>query len=235
AGAERSAGDPSRLSLWLLGLATALRYSRQPERMEAGLARARELVNLIARTQGEAATIPYRTLVEACYRDLADVVPAQARQALDEGLDYSERTVRLARKAARDEPLAPALASRGDLLMRRAGDRRTMRRAVAAHEEARRRWPSRDAEGRAHATLGYAQALLAIGETVKAEQIAREALTEFVSRGDRYHEAGARLLLARALFAQDRSEALDEHAAAVRLYRLLGCRWEGRRAEAALG
>ncbi|MBI3998221.1 MAG: hypothetical protein HY355_04240, partial [Armatimonadetes bacterium] len=36
AGAERSAGDPSRLSLWLLGLATALRYSRQPERMEAG-------------------------------------------------------------------------------------------------------------------------------------------------------------------------------------------------------
>lgn len=231
----RASGDPTRVSLWLLGIATALRHTRRPEPMEAGLKRARELVNLVARTQTEDATIPYRTHVEAAYCDLADVVPAQAQAFLADGVEYSDRTIRLARKSARDEWLAAAHASRGDLLLRRARDRRSLRRALAAHEQARGRWPSRDADGRAQAGLGYGEALLALGEAAKAEMVAREALGVFTGLGDRYHEAGARLVLARALYALDQSEALDEHAAATVLYRALGCRWELRRAEGALG
>ena len=237
----RAGGDPARTTLWLLGLATALRYSRRPEPMEAGLERARELVNLVARTQDETATIPYRTHVESILRDLADVVPAQAQGFLAEGLEYSERTVRLARKAARDEWLAPALASRGDLLQRLAATRDgpTIRRAVVAHEEARRRWMSRDLYGRAQAALGYGDALLSPSrrrcEPGKAETVAREALPIFLNHRDRYHEASARLLLARALFALDQSEALDEHAAAIALFHALGCRWEAARAQRALG
>lgn len=238
-GAVRASGDPTRLSLWLLGVSTALRYSRRPEPMERGLERARELVNLVARTQDEAATIPYRTHVEGIYRDLADVIPAQAQVFLDDGLKYSDRTVRLARKSARDEWLAPAQTTRGDLLLRRARDRRSLHRALAAHEDARRRWPPRDVDGRAQAGLGYAEALLALPprapEAAKAEMVTREALRVFTDRGDRYHEAGARLLLARALYALDRSEALDEQASAMTLYRTLGCRWELGRAEGALG
>jgi len=233
----RSGADAARMSLWLLGLATALRYSRRPEPMEAGLERARELVNLVARTQDEASTIPYRTHVENTLRDLADVVPSGARAFLEEGLDYSTRTVRLARSARRDEWLAPALTSRGDLLMRLAAldDGLTIRRAIAVHEESRRRWPARDRYGRAQASLGYGEALLSPSrrrrEPARTETIAREALPEFQQHRDRYHEATARLLLARAFFALDQAEALDEHGAAVALFRALGCRWEAARAE----
>jgi hypothetical protein len=236
----RSEGDPAHTSLWLLGLATTLRYSRRPEPMEIGLQRAREMVNLVARTQGEAAAVPYRTHVEGILRDLADVVPSAARAYVGTGLEYSVRTVRLARAARRDEWLSPALASRGDLLTRLAPleDGPTIRRAVASHEEARRRWPARDRYGRAQAALGYADALLAPArrrpEPDRAVAIAREALPEFLTQRDRYHEAAARLLLARALAALNRSEALDEQAAAVALFRALGCRWEATRAEKVL-
>ncbi len=233
-GLVRASGDGDRLALWLLGVTTALRYTRRPEPMETGLARARELVNLVGRTQSEAATIPYRALVEGLYRDLAWVVPAEAGAYLDEGLDYSDRTVRLAKTAARDEWLAQAQASRGDLLLERATDRRSRRRAASAHEEARRRWPARDAYGKAQAALGYGGTLLALGETAKVDVVAREALHVFHAQGDRYHLAAAHLLLARAQYAQDQSEALDEHAAALSLYRALGCRWETARAEGAL-
>jgi hypothetical protein len=238
--AEVRVGDAARLVVWLLGMATVLRYSRQPEPMEAGLARARELVNVIARTQDEVATIPYRTSVEAILSDLADVVPAQAPAFLRDGLTYSERTMRLAQQAARDEWLAAALASRGDLLMRQASleDGRTLRRAITAHEGARRRWPLRDPYGRAQAALGYGAALLSPArkrrDAAKAETIAREALPVFLDRHDRYHEAGARLLHSRALFALDQSEALDEQAVSVELYTSLGCRWEATRAQRAL-
>jgi hypothetical protein len=232
----RASGDSTRQTLWLLGMATALRYSRKPEPMDAALDRARELVNHTARTQGDAAAVPFRTHVEAIARDLADVVPAQARAYLDDAIAYSERTVKLARKASRDEWLAPALASRGDLLVRRSGgDRRAIRRGVVLLEDARRRWPARDVEGRAQAGVRYAEALLAIGEPARAELIAREAIAVFEVRGDRYHTAAARLVLARALLALDRNEALDEQAAAVALYRVLGCRWELKQAEGALG
>jgi hypothetical protein len=231
----RESGDVSRLTFWLLAMATALQHTRRPEPMESALRRARELVNVVARTQGDVATIPYRTNVEVIYRDLADVVPPQAGEYLAEGLAYSDRTVGLARRAARDDWLAAALASRGDLVLRRAGrDRRAIRRAVTLHEDARRRWPRRDAEGRARASLEYAEALLAIGEAGKAELLAREALAAFQERGDRYHQAGAHVVLARALFALDRNDALDEQAAAVSLYQTLGCRWERTRAEGAL-
>ncbi|MGQ0548403.1 MAG: hypothetical protein ACT4PY_01890 [Armatimonadota bacterium] len=234
-GAVRTSGDSSGLSLWLLGVATALRYTRRPEPMEAGLERARELVNLVARTISEDAAIPYRTHVEAAYRDLAEVVPAQAARMLNEGIAYSDRTLRLAKRSRRDEWLAAAQASRADLLVRSARDRRALRRALAAHEDARRRWPSHNAEGRAQAGLGYGETLLALGEAAKAESVARESLGIFMRLGDRYHEAAARLLLARALFALDQSEALDEHAAALALYRALDCVWEARKAEGVLG
>ncbi len=234
-GTVRRSGDPSHLTLWLLGQATALRYTRKPEPMEAGLERARELVNLIARTQGEAATISYRTLVEAITGDLADVIPAQAAEYLADGLAYSDRSWRLAKKAGRDEWLAVAAASRGDLLRRSAAaDRRTVRRALTLHEDARRRWPARDPYGRAQAGLGYAEALLVLHEDAKADLIVREALAIFLANTDRYHEAAGRVLLARALYALDESDALDEQAAAVALYRRLGCRWEASRAGAAL-
>jgi tetratricopeptide (TPR) repeat protein len=231
----RRGGDDARLTLWLLGVAAALQYTRNPESMDRALQRARELVNVVTRTQGEPATVPYRTLVEAIYRDLADVIPAQAAAYVGDALEYSERTVRLARASKRDDWLATARASRGDLLLRQAGaDRRAIRRAVTAHEDARHRWPARDAEGRAQAALGYAAALLAAGEIGKAEQVAREALAVFSAQADRFHEAAAHLLLARALFAQDQDEALDEQAAAVSLYKELGCQWEQRQAEGAL-
>jgi hypothetical protein len=233
--ARRSA-DPSRLVLWLLGQATALRYTRTPEPMEAGLERSRELVNLIARTQDEASTIPYRTLVEGIARDLADVIPAQASSCLADGLAYSERTTRLARKVARDEWLAVAAASRADLLLRAAfpSDRRAIRRAVTLHEDARRRWPARDPYGRAQASLGYVEALVALHEAAKAELIVREALAIFAANNDRYHEAAGRMLLSRVLYEQDQSDALDEQGTAVTLFRTLGCRWEALRAEGAL-
>lgn len=231
----RASSDPSTLTLWLLGMATALQHTRRPEPMMAGLQRARELVNLTVRAQDEAAAIPARTLVEGLYRDLADVIPAQADEYLAEGLEYSERTVRLARRAHRDDWLATALASRADLLVRAAGgDRRVLRRAVQLHEEARRLWPARDAEGRARAGVGYATALVGAGEAGRAELVARESLAVFAARGDRYHEAAARLARARALYALDRDEALDEQSAAVALYRMLGCRWELKQAEGAL-
>lgn len=236
----RSGGDSARASLWLLGLATALRYTRRPEPMEAGLQRARELVNLVARTQGEASAVPYRTHVEGILRDLADVVPSNARAFVDEGLAYSSRTVRLARATGRDEWLAPALASRGDLLARLAplDDGATIRRAIAAHADARRRWPARDPYGRAQATLGYADALLSRArrrpEPDRAEALVRKAMPEFLGQRDRYHEAAAWLLLARALAALDRDQALDAQDAAVGLFRTLGCRWEAARAEQAL-
>ncbi|MDR7523300.1 MAG: hypothetical protein QN168_12655 [Armatimonadota bacterium] len=235
-GRVRASGDPARLTLWLLGISTALRYTRRPEPMETALERARELVNVVARAQGDAATIPYRTLVEATYRDLADVVPARADAALAAGLAFSDRTMRLARRIRRDEYLAAASASRGDLIVRHdPGDRRAVRRAVALHEEARRRWPPRDPCGRAVAGVGYAGALLAAREAARAELVARDALAVFRQQGDRYHEAAAHLVLARALLRQDRPEALDEQAAAADLFRALGCRWELRRAEGALG
>jgi tetratricopeptide (TPR) repeat protein len=231
----RRSGDPAHLTLWLLGVATALQYTRTPEPMDIALQRARELVNVVARTQGEPATISYRTLVEAIARDLADVIPAQASAYLAEALEYSDRTLRLARKAKRDEWLAAALASRGDVLLRHAGtDRRVVRRALTLYEDARRRWPARDVDGRAQATLRHAAALLAAGKAVPAEAAAREALAVFARSGNRYHEAGAHLTLARALLAQDSDEALDEQAAAVSLYKELGCRWERARAEGAL-
>jgi tetratricopeptide (TPR) repeat protein len=232
----RASKDPMRQTLWLLGMATALRYTRKPEPMATALERARELVNLTARTQGEAASVPFRTHVEAIGRDLADVIPSQAQAYLDEALAYAERTVRLARAAARDEWLAPALASRGDLLVRRSvGHRGEVRRGRRLLEEARRRWPLHDAEGLAQTGVRYAEALLISGDPSGAERIAREALAVFEVRGDRYHAAGAHLVLARALLALDRDEALDEHAAAVALYHRLGCRWELTRAERALG
>jgi len=233
--AARASGDPGTLSLWLLGIATALRYTRRPEPMEAGLARARELVNVIARTQSEEATIPYRTHVEAISCDLADVVPASAAEYVGDGIAYSDRTVRLARKSTREEWVAAAHASRGDLLFRRARDRLSLRRALAAHERARQHWPGRDNQGRAQAALGYGDVLFALGQATKTEAVAQDALKVFTDLADRYHEAAARLLLARALFALERSEALDEHAAATSLYHALGCRWEARRAEEALG
>lgn len=234
-GQVRALRDPTRLTIWLLGFSTALRYSRRPEPMEVGLERARELVNVVLRTQGEAATIPYRTHVEAILLDLADVVPAQADAYLSDGLQSSERTVRLARGAAQDESLAPALASRGDLLRRRgpAGDRRAARRAVALHQEAQRRWVARDPYGRAQAALGFGQALLAAGEAGRAALLGRESLAVFAKEGDRYHQAAARLLVSRALFALGRDEALEEQAQAVAIYRALGCRWECSRAEGA--
>lgn len=232
----RASGDPSRLILWLLGLATALRFTRRPEPMETGLVRARELVNLTARTLDEDATVPYRVHVEALYRDLADVVPAQAAGCAAEGLAYSDRTMRLARRAAREEWLAVAAASRGDLVLRsgRPGDRRALRRAVVLHRDARRRWPEGHHEGRAQAGLGYAEALLAVRRPGEAEPVVREALAVFVAGGDRYHEAAARLRLAQVLSALDRTEALEEQAAAAALFRTLGCRWELARAEEVL-
>lgn len=231
----RSAGDDARLILWLLGMATALRYSRRPEPMEAGLARARELVNVVGRTQDEATTIPYRTLVEALYRDLACVVPAQADHYLASGLQYSDRSLRLVRRAAGNAWVAQARASRGDLLLERATDHRSRRAALAAHEEARRRWPARDRYGRAQAGIGYARALLSLNEAARAASAIGEVLPVFDAQGDRYHEAAARVVLARALYAQDQSDALDEQAAALALFRALGCRWELARAEEALG
>jgi hypothetical protein len=224
--AVRAAHDPARLEAWLLGLATALRYTRQPEAMEAGLTRARELVNVTARTQSEDAAVPHRTLVEALCADLADVVPQDAARYLDQGLAYSERTLRLARAARRDVWIAVAEASRAELLRRRAKDRRERLRAVTLHKDARRRWPAEDRAGRAQAAVGYAEALVGAGDAARAEVLA--------GLGDRYHEAAARLALARALYALDRPDAFDEQAAAVELYRRLGCRWEQRRAEAAL-
>jgi tetratricopeptide (TPR) repeat protein len=230
----RAGGDVTRLSLWLLGVATACRYSRRPEAMDRGLERARELVNLVARTQSEAAAVPFRTLVEALALDLSRVVPAEAARHLEEALAYSDRTVRLARASARDGWIAQALASRGDLLLRRATTRREARQALAVHEEARRRWPVRDDSGRAQAGLGYGEALLAVGEARRAEAVARECLAAFRAQRDRYHEAAACLLLARALYAQGDGEALEAHAAAVAAYRALGCRWELACAEEAL-
>lgn len=231
--AVRAAGDPARLAAWLLGQATALRYTRQPEAMEAGLARARELVNLVTRAQSEGAAVPYRTHVEAICSELADVVPAEASHYLTEGLAYSERTLRLARASRRTAWLAAAQASRGELLRRRP-DRRERARAVAMHADARRRWPPDDRVGRAQAAVGYAEALVATGQAAKAEAVAREAIAVLAESGDRYHEAAARLALARALVALDQPEAFDEQAAAVQLYRRLECRWEQRRAETAL-
>jgi len=233
-GAVRSASDDDRLILWLLGMATALRYSRRPEPMEVGLARARELVNVVGRAQDEATTVPYRALVEGLYRDLAWVVPSQAGDYLTQGLEYSDRSLRLARRAARDEWLAQAQASRGDLLLEQATDRRSRRKALTAHEDARRRWPLRDPYGRAQAMIGYAGVLLSLGEAAKAASGVRATLPVFEAQGDRYHQAAARALLARALYAQDENDALDEHAAALALYRALGCRWELARMETAL-
>lgn len=232
----RAAGDPSLQILWLLGISAALRHSRLPEPMEEGLARARELVNITARILGEEATVSYRTHVETSYRDLADVLPDAADGYLETGLDYSGRTMRLARRGARDEWIAAAAASRGDLVLRagRPDDRRAIRRAITLYREARRRWPAGARDGRAQAGLGYTEALLYDGRAGEAEAIAREALAVFTSGGDRYHEAAARLILARALFALDRSEALDEHATAVALFKMLGCRWELANAQAAL-
>jgi hypothetical protein len=232
--AVRAAHDPARLEAWLLGLATALRYTRQPEAMEAGLTRARELVNVTARTQSEDAAVPHRTLVEALCADLADVVPQDAARYLDQGLAYSARTLRLARAARRDVWIAVAEASRAELLRRRAKDRRERLRAVTLHKDARRRWPAEDRAGRAQAAVGYAEALVGAGDAARAEVVAGEAVAVLAGLGDRYHEAAARLALARALYALDRPDAFDEQAAAVELYRRLGCRWEQRRAEAAL-
>jgi len=232
----RAAGDPSLQILWLLGLSTALRHSRRPEPMEEGLARARELVNLAARILGEEATVPYRTHVEALYRDLADVLPAAADGCLEAGLDYSDRTLRLARRGGRDEWIAAAAASRGDLVLRvgRPRDRRAIRRAIALFKEARRRWPAGQREGPAQACLGLAEALLYDGRAGEAEGIIRSALAVFTAGGDRYHEAAARLILARVLFALDRTEALEEHAASVALFKALGCRWELAQAQAVM-
>lgn len=234
-GEVRAAGDVDRLVLWLLGSATALRYSRRPEPMDIGLARARELVNVVGRAQDEIATVSYRTLVEGTCRDLAWVVPSQAAAYVEEGLDYADRTGRLAKRAGRDDWLAQAQASRGDLLLEAATERRSLRKALTAHEDARRRWPPRDPYGRAQAALGYARVLLALREAARAELVVRETLAVFEAQRDRYHEAAARELAARALFAQDQSDALDEQAAAIALYRALDSRWEMKRSEAALG
>ena len=233
-GEVRAAADVDRLILWLLGSATALRYSRRPEPMDIGLARARELVNVVGRAQDEVSTVSYRTLVEGTCRDLAWVVPSQAAAYVQQGLDYADRTGRLAKRAGRDEWLAQAQASRGDLLLEAATDRRSMRKARTAHEDARRRWPLRDPYGRALAALGYARVLLALGDAARAEFVVRETPAVFDAHHDRYHQAAARELAARALFAQDESEALDEQAAAIALYRALDCRWELKRADAAL-
>jgi hypothetical protein len=207
---------------------------RRPEAAETALERARELVNLVVRTQEERASVPYRVRVEECHRDLADVVPADAGRAVADGLEYAERTLRLAKEAARDDWLAASLASRADLLARNAGgDRRAAKRAVALFDDAKARWPARDASGRAQLALRHAAALLSAGDPARAEMLVREALPHFERDRDRYHEATGRWLLARALYALDRTEALDEQAAAVATFRALGTQWELRRAERA--
>lgn len=235
ADARRSA-DASALTLWLLGVSTALQYTRRPEAMESALERARELANVVARSQTETASVPYRVRVEECYRDLADVVPAGADRALNDGIEYAERTRRLAREAARDDWLALSQASRADLLVRRAGgDRRAAKRALALYDDARARWPARDAAGRAQLALRQAEGLLIAGDPARAEMVVREALPHFERERDRYHAATGRWLLARALWALEHNDALDEQAEAVAAFRALGTRWELGRAERTFG
>jgi hypothetical protein len=230
----RGSADTSVLTLWLLGISAALQHVRSPEATETALARARELVNLVVRTQGEDASIPYRVRVEECHRDLADIDPSVAERALVQGLEYGDRTLRLAKDAARDDWLAASLASRADLLARTAGgNRRALKRALTLFEDAKSRWPVRDAPGRAELALRHAEGLLVAGDAARAEMMVRDALPQFERDHDRYHEATGRWLLARALFALDRSEALDEQALAVDAFRALGTRWELRRAERA--
>jgi len=239
---QRRAGVTEDLDLTLMGLSLALRLRRDPEDGRRAVVLAQELANLTRRRHGDAAALPYRSYLEAAYRDLADLETGElAGRTADLGIEACDRTMRLARTLHVPQAVPPAQATKAALLLRLTAARtdadgpRLRREAEKLYAAALEAWPPRDAEGRAVVQTEMAEMLGVHSEGVgRAERLLREATAALDAAGNRYLAARAARARARLALTGGRPDALDEVERAAAAFRTLGCEQEAREVEALL-
>ncbi len=219
-----------------MGLSLGLRLRRDPEGGRQAVVLAQELVNLTRRRHGDAGGLPYRSHLEAAYRDLAHLESGEEAARIAElGIEACDRTLRLARALRVPQVVPPAQATKAALLLRLAAVRpdadlpRLRREAAKLYEAALERWPPRDAQGRAVIQLEMAEMLAGDARTLgRADLLLRDAAGALETAGNRYLAARAGRVRARLALAAGRPDALDEVERAAAAFRALGC---GREAE----
>jgi len=239
---RRLAGAGEDFVPTLLGLSLALRLLRDPDEARRAVVLAQELVNVVRRDRGDAEALPYRSALEAAYRDLAEVERGDAAiRAAEEGIDACDRTIALARRLHVPDVIPASQAAKAALLTRLAAVVRPPAAARTLHRDAERLyraalgvWPARDVEGRAVAELEYAEALAEGGDAARAERLAQDAVELLRGVPNRYLRARAARAEARAALATGRPDALDLLQAAAAAFRALGCEWDARQVEALL-
>ncbi len=239
---QRRTGASDDLEATLIGLSLALRLVREPEAGRRAVVLAQELANAARRRHGDAAGLPFRSHLEAAYRDLADVEAGEAAARTAElGVEACDRTLRLARRLRVPQVVPASQAVKAGLLLRLARARpgadsaRLRREAEKLYASAIEAWPARDLEGRAVVQLEAAEGLAAYPDgTGRAERLLREAEDALAAAGNRYLAARAARARARLALAAGRSDALDEVERAAAAFRALGCDREAREVEALL-
>ena len=236
--AQRAAGGGEDLVNTLLGLSLALRLTRDPDEGRRAVVLAQELGNIMRRSRGDAGALPYRSSLEAAYRDLADVEQnGAAAAAAEEGIAACDRTLALARRLRLPGAVPASRATKAALVHRRgalgrpaeaARGRRDALRLFAAALDA---WPARDVEGRAAVLCDYSEAVAEGRDPPRAERLAADAADALGATPNRYLSARALRAQARAALAADRADALDLLAAAAAEFRALGCEWDARQVE----
>lgn len=237
--AQRQAASAGDLEVTLMGLSLALRLRRDREAGRQAVLLAQELVNLTRRLRGDAEGLPFRSYLEAAYRDLADLESGDAAaHTADLGIGACNRTLRLARTLRVAQVVPAARATKAALLLRLAAVRpgadapRLRREAVRLYESALEGWPLRDAEGRAAIQLEMAEMFAADVRTLGRAELLLRAAEILEAAGNRYLCARAYRIHARLALAAGRPNALDEVERAAAAFRALGCEREAREVEA---
>ncbi len=229
---QRRIGATDDLEATLMGLSLALRLRRTPTDGKRAVVLAQELVNMARRRRGDAAALPYRSSLEAAFRDLADIEAGEAAvRAVDQGIEACDRTLRLARTLRVPRVIPAAQATKAALLLRRASLRppseraRLRRDADRLYGAALDAWPAEDVEGRAVVRLEMAEMWAGSRSArSRADRLVREATDALQRTENRYLLARAARARARLALAAGRADALDEIETAAAAFRALG--WE---------
>lgn len=236
----RRAASPADLEVTLMGLSLALRLRRDPEAGRQAVVLAQELVNLTRRQHGDLGGLPYRSHLEAAYRDLADLESGEgAARTARLGIKACDRTLRLARRLRVTQAVPASQATKAALLLRLAAVQpdpdlpRLRREAAKLYESALAAWSSRDAQGRAVMQLEMAEMLGADARTRgRADLLLRDAAAALEASCSRYLAARAAGVRARLALSAGRPEALDDVERAAAAFRALGCEREAQEVEA---
>lgn len=229
---QRRVGAADDLEATLMGLSLALRLRRTPADGKRAVVLAQELVNLARRRRGDAAALPYRSSLEAAFRDLADLETGEAAvRAVDQGIEACDRTLRLARTLRVPRVIPASQATKAALFLRRASLRppseraRLRRDAERFYGTALDAWPAEDVEGRAVVRLEMAEMWAGSPSArSRADRFLREATDALQPTENRYLLARAARVRALLALAADRADALDEIESAAAAFRALG--WE---------